>query len=34
VLTNLVLAYIADDARGPQKAPRLREVKEVSDGGA
>jgi biopolymer transport protein ExbB len=30
VLTNLVLAYIADDARGPQKAPRLR---EVGDGG-
>jgi len=31
VLTNLVLAYIADDARGPRKAPRLR---EVGDGGA
>jgi biopolymer transport protein ExbB len=31
VLTNLVLAYIADDARGPRKAPRLR---EVVDGGA
>lgn len=26
VLTNLVLAYIADDARGPREAPRLREV--------
>jgi len=34
VLTNLVLAYIADDARGPKQAPRLREVKEVGDGGA
>jgi biopolymer transport protein ExbB len=34
VLTNLVLAYIADEARGPQKAPRLREVTEVSDGSA
>ncbi len=31
VLTNLVLAYIADDARGPRQAPRLR---EVGDGGA
>jgi biopolymer transport protein ExbB len=31
VLTNLVLAYIADDARGPERAPRLR---EVVDGGA
>jgi biopolymer transport protein ExbB len=31
VLTNLVLAYIAEDARGPRKAPRLR---EVVDGGA
>jgi biopolymer transport protein ExbB len=34
VLTNLVLAYIADDARGPKLAPRLREVKEVGDVGA
>ncbi len=31
VLTNLVLAYIADDGRGPQTAPRL---KEVAGGGA
>jgi biopolymer transport protein ExbB len=31
VLTNLVLAHIADDARGPRKAPLLR---EVVDGGA
>jgi biopolymer transport protein ExbB len=26
VLSNLVLAYIADDARGPEAAPPLREV--------
>ena len=26
VLTNLVLAYIADEGRGPDVAPRLREV--------
>jgi biopolymer transport protein ExbB len=31
VLTNLVLAYIADDARGPRAAPPLR---EVADGAA
>jgi biopolymer transport protein ExbB len=31
VLTNLVLAYIADGARRPQAAPRLE---EVADGGA
>ncbi len=31
VLTNLVLAYIADDARSPRETPRLR---EVVDGGA
>jgi biopolymer transport protein ExbB len=31
VLTNLVLAYIADDGRGPQTAPHL---KEVAGGGA
>jgi len=30
VLTNLVLAYIADDARGPQEAPHLREVADGS----
>jgi hypothetical protein len=26
VLTNLVLAYIAQDARSPGKTPQLREV--------
>ena len=31
VLTNLVLAYIADDSRAPQAAPNLA---EVADGGA
>lgn len=31
VLTNLVLVYIAADARGPRKAPQLA---EVPDGGA
>ncbi len=31
VLSNLVLAYIADDVGSPRKAPRLR---EVTDGGA
>jgi biopolymer transport protein ExbB len=31
VLTNLVLAYIAEDGRGPQRAPGL---KEVTGGGA
>jgi biopolymer transport protein ExbB len=30
VLTNLVLAYIADDGRGPQAAPRLEELADGS----
>jgi len=30
VLTNLVLAYIADGSRGPQAAPHLREVADGS----